>query len=148
MSAKLKEDLIASFNKFVEDNKELNKNNLIKVINDVYNRNKVVKEKRPLSAYQIFMKEHYASVQEEEKKKGEVKPGQVLSAIGKLWKLQKGENKEVKKNKIEIIDEEKDEEKSDKEEEEEKSDKEEEEEKSDEEIKEEPPKKPLRRSKK
>jgi len=146
MSAKLKEDLIASFNKFVEDNKELNKNNLIKVINDVYNRNKVVKEKRPLSAYQIFMKEHYASVQEEEKKKGEVKPGQVLSAIGKLWKLQKGENKEVKKNKIEIIDEEKDEEKSD-EEEEKKSD-EEEEKKSDEEIKEEPPKKPSRRTKK
>jgi len=70
MSAKLKEDLITSFNKFVEDNEELNKNNLIKVINDVYNRNKVVKEKRPLSAYQIFMKEHYASVQEEEKKKG------------------------------------------------------------------------------
>lgn len=137
MSAKLKEDLIASFNKFVEDNKELNKSNLIKVINDVYNRNKVVKEKRPLSAYQIFMKEHYASVQEEEKKKGEVKPGQVLSAIGKLWKLQKGENKEEKKNKIEIIDEE----------EEKKSD-EEEEEKSDEEIKEEPPKKPSRRTKK
>ena len=145
MSAKLKEDLIASFNKFVEDNKELNKNNLIKVINDVYNRNKVVKEKRPLSAYQIFMKEHYASVQEEEKKKGEVKPGQVLSAIGKLWKLQKGENKEEKKNKIEIIDEE--EEKKFDEEEEKKSD-EEEEEKSDEEIKEEPPKKPSRRTKK
>jgi hypothetical protein len=145
MSAKLKEDLIASFNKFVEDNKELNKSNLIKVINDVYNRNKVVKEKRPLSAYQIFMKEHYASVQEEEKKKGEVKPGQVLSAIGKLWKLQKGENKEEKKNKIEIIDEE--EEKKFDEEEEKKSD-EEEEEKSDEEIKEEPPKKPSRRTKK
>ena len=140
MSAKLKEDLIASFNKFVEDNKELNKNNLIKVINDVYNRNKVVKEKRPLSAYQIFMKEHYASVQEEEKKKGDVKPGQVLSAIGKLWKLQKGGNEEVKKNKIEIINEEEEEKKSDEEEEEEKSD--------EEEIKEEPPKKPSRRSKK
>jgi hypothetical protein len=140
MSAKLKEDLIASFNKFVEDNKELNKNNLIKVINDVYNRNKVVKEKRPLSAYQIFMKEHYASVQEEEKKKGDVKPGQVLSAIGKLWKLQKGGNEEVKKNKIEIINEEEEEKKSDEEEEEEKPD--------EEEIKEEPPKKPSSRSKK
>ena len=123
----------------------MNKNNLIKVINDVYVRNKEVKAKRPLSAYQIFMKEHYASVQEEEKKKGEVKPGQVLSAIGKLWKLQKGENKEEKKNKIEIIDEE--EEKKFDEEEEKKSD-EEEEEKSDEEIKEEPPKKPSRRTKK
>ena len=129
MSAKLKEDLISSFNKFIEDNKQLNKNDLLKVINDVYVRNKIIKEKRPLSAYQIFMKEHYASVQEEEKKKGDVKPGQVLSAIGKLWKLHKGENEEVKKNKIEIIHEE-------------------EEEKSDEEIKEEPPKKPSRRTKK
>jgi hypothetical protein len=133
MSAKLKEDLISSFNKFIEDNKELNKNNLIKVINDVYVRNKEVKAKRPLSAYQIFMKEHYASVQEEEKKKGEVKPGQVLSAIGKLWKLQKGEEGKVKKNKIEII-----------EEEDEKS--EEEEEEKQKEIKEKSSRKPSRKS--
>jgi hypothetical protein len=89
MSEKLKEDLVASFNKFIEDNKELKKTDLLKVINDVYIRNKVAKEKRPLSAYQIFMKEHYASVQEEEKKKGEIKKGQVLSAIGRLWKLKK-----------------------------------------------------------
>lgn len=116
MSAKLKEDLISSFNKFIEDNKQLNKNDLLKVINDVYVRNKIIKEKRPLSAYQIFMKEHYASVQEEEKKKGDIKPGQILSAIGKLWKLQKGEKEgEVKKNKIEMIEEEEEEEEEPKE---------------------------------
>lgn len=114
MSAKLKEDLISSFNKFIEDNKQLTKNDLLKVINNVYLRNKEVKEKRPLSAYQIFMKEHYASVQEEEKKKGEVKPGQVLSAIGKLWKLKK-EGKETEEEVEEEEEQEEEEEEEEKE---------------------------------
>jgi hypothetical protein len=124
MSEKLKEDLVSSFNKFIEDNKELKKTDLLKVINDVYVRNKVAKEKRPLSAYQIFMKEHYASVQEEEKKKGEIKKGQVLSAIGRLWKLKKegkeDENEEEEEEEEKSEEEEKVEEKKEPEKKEEK----------------------------
>lgn len=92
---RLKENLVKSFNKFIEENKSLNKRDLLKIINDVYN-NKEVKEKKPLNSYQIFLKENYAIIQEQEKLKGDVKPGQIMAMVGKLWK-EKKEGKEIKK---------------------------------------------------
>jgi hypothetical protein len=92
---RLKEDLVKSFNKFIEENKSLNKRDLLKIINDVYNNNnKENKEKKPLNSYQIFLKENYAIIQEQEKLKGDVKPGQIMAMVGKLWK-EKKEGKEI-----------------------------------------------------
>jgi len=93
---RLKENLVKFFNKFIEEDKNLNKKDLLKLINDVYNNNKEVKEKKPLNSYQIFLKENYAIIQEQEKLKGDVKPGQIMAMVGKLWK-EKKEGKEVKK---------------------------------------------------
>jgi len=108
MTAKLKEDLILSFNKFIENNKSLNKKELISIINDIYKKNSDTKIKKPLSAYQIFMKKNYSIIQEQEKLKGDIKPGQIMAEIGKLWKLKKENegilsNTNKKKSKIDKI---------------------------------------------
>jgi hypothetical protein len=111
-----KDKILECFNKFFESNETYTKKELLEFAKKSYDENykkskKVVDEnavKKPLNAYQLFMKEQRAilSKRENEKPDGveKKKSTELMKEIAEMWKVQK--NNGDKKEEIEVKEEE------------------------------------------
>jgi hypothetical protein len=118
-----KNKILECFNKFFESNETYTKKELLEFAKKSYDENykkskKVVDEnavKKPLNAYQLFMKEQRAilSKRENEKLNGEEKKKstELMKEIAEMWKVKK--NNGDKKEEIEVKEDDKEEVKED-----------------------------------
>lgn len=89
MSVEFKNALIETLTNFIKDNETFNKKELLNVIRTNFNN----KEKKPLNAYQLFMKEQYPILSQKDDKKNSK---EIMADISKLWKLKKEGKEEIK----------------------------------------------------
>jgi hypothetical protein len=104
------DNIISSFNTFFEANETYTRKEFVEYAKKVYDDNckktkKVVDEnavKKPLNAYQLFMKEQRVILnkRENERTDGEKKKStELMKEIAELWKIHK-EGKEIKKEEV------------------------------------------------
>jgi len=102
------EKIMDSFNTFFEENENYSRKELLEFAKKVYDDNckktkKVVDEnaeKKPLNAYQLFMKEQRVILnkRENERTDGEKKKStELMKEIAEMWKNQKNQEKPIEK---------------------------------------------------
>ena len=83
--------IITSFNNFFDENEKYTRKELLEFANKIYDEN-FNKIKKPLNAYQLFMKEQRAilNIRENEKIDGiKKKSTELLKEIAEMWKQRK-----------------------------------------------------------
>ena len=108
------EKIMNSFNTFFEENENYSRKELLefakKAYDDNYKKTKKIvdenAEKKPLNAYQLFMKEQRVILnkRENERTDGEKKKStELMKEIAEMWKLQKNQEKPVEKEEEKLV---------------------------------------------
>ena len=108
------EKIMTSFNTFFEENENYSRKELLefakKAYDDNYKKTKKIvdenAEKKPLNAYQLFMKEQRVILnkRENERTDGEKKKStELMKEIAEMWKLQKNQEKPIEKEEEKLV---------------------------------------------
>ena len=108
------EKIMNSFNTFFEENSNYSRKELLefakKAYDDNYKKTKKIvdenAEKKPLNAYQLFMKEQRVILnkRENERTDGEKKKStELMKEIAEMWKLQKNQEKPIEKEEEKLV---------------------------------------------